>query len=113
MENLRPLERRIAAMRDGGMPTGEIAQRVGRSPAQVERILQWITIPRSGPPPQRTPRPIELRVLSLRAAGETHAEVGSRFRRSARFIRQVEGLAHFRLGLRLLGSEDTDREMMG
>jgi hypothetical protein len=113
MENLRPLERRIAAMRDDGMPTAEIARRVGRSPAQVERILQWISIPRSGPPPQRSPRPIELRVLSLRAAGETHAEVGSRFRRSARFIRQVEGLAHFRLGLQLLGSEDTDREVMG
>ncbi len=113
MENLRPLERRIAAMQDDGLSSGEIAQRVGRSPAQVERILQWISIPRSGPPPHRSPRPIELRVLALRAAGETHAEIGSRFRRSARFIRQVEGLAHFRLGLQLLGSQSTDREMRG
>jgi hypothetical protein len=113
MENLRPLERRIAAMRDNGFVISEIAERVGRSPAQVERILQWITIPRSGAPVKRSPRPIELRVLSLRAAGETYAEVGSRFRRSARFIRQVEGLAHFRLGLELLGSEGTDREVMG
>jgi len=38
MENLRPLERRINAMRDEGVATGEIAQRVGRSPAQVERF---------------------------------------------------------------------------
>lgn len=113
MENLRPLERRIAAMRDDGLPSGEIARRVRRSPAQVERILQWISIPRSEPPPQRSPRPIELRVLALRAAGESHAEVGSRFRRSARFIRQVEGLAHFRLGFQLLGAEGSEREMTG
>jgi hypothetical protein len=113
VENLQPLERRIAAMRDNGFVISEIAERVGRSPARVERILQWITIPRSGAPVKRSPRPIELRVLSLRAAGETYAEVGSRFRRSARFIRQVEGLAHFRLGLELLGSEGTDREAMG
>lgn len=107
MENLRPLERRISAMRDEGVATGEIAQRVGRSPAQVERILQWIEIPRSGPPQRRSPRAIERRVLTLRAAGETHAQVGTRFRRSARFIRQVEGLAHLRLGLELLGSGGT------
>ncbi|MDH3260458.1 MAG: hypothetical protein OEM81_04810 [Acidimicrobiia bacterium] len=104
MENLRPLERRISAMQNEGMATGEIAHRVGRSPAQVERIFTWIAIPRSGPPPQRSPRAIERRVLTLRAAGETHAEVGARFRRSERFIRQVEGLAHFRLGQELLGS---------
>ncbi|MDR9451335.1 MAG: helix-turn-helix domain-containing protein [Acidimicrobiia bacterium] len=107
------MERRIAAMRDDGLSIGEIAQRVGRSLAQVERILQWISIPRSGPPSKRSPRPIELRVLALRAAGETHAEVGSRFRRSAGFIRQVEGLAHFRLGFQLLGFQSTDREMTG
>lgn len=104
------MERRIRAMREEGMQARHIGERVGRSPAQVERILQWMTIPRSGPPPRRSPRPIELRVLALRAAGETHAEIGSRFRRSARFIRQVEGLAHYRLGLQLLSSEGSDRE---
>lgn len=105
MENLRPVERRIVAMRDAGVATDEIAKRFGRSPAQIERIIKWTAIPRSGPPQQRSPRAIESRVLMLRAAGETHAEVGTRFRRSAGFIRQIEGLAHFRIGLELLGQE--------
>ncbi len=38
----------------------------------------------------------------MRAAGETHEEIGAKFRRSARFIRQVEGMAHFRRGVELL-----------
>lgn len=109
MENLRPMERRIIAMRADGIPDDEIARRFGRSAAQIERIFQWTAIPRSGPPRHRSPRAIERRVLTLRAAGESHAEVGARFRRSARFIQQVEGLAHFRLGLNLLSSDRTGR----
>jgi len=109
MENLRPLERRIVAMRDEGVATGDIAQRVGRTPAHVERILLWTSIPRSRPPQSRSPRAIERRVLKLRAAGESHAEVGARFGKGAGFIRQVEGLAHFRLGIELLGSSRTER----
>jgi hypothetical protein len=42
-------------------------------------------------------------VLAMRAAGETHEEIGLRFRRSPRSIRQIEGLAHYRMGLQLLG----------
>ena len=113
MENLRPMERRIIAMRDGGVPSDEIAKRFGKSAAQIERIFQWTAIPRSGPPRQRSPRAIERRVLTLRAAGETHAEVGARFRRSARFIQQVEGLAHYRLGLNLLSSSHTGQPERG
>ena len=113
MENLRPLERRISAMRNEGMATDEIGRRVGRSSAQIERILTWITIPRNGPPSQRSPCAIERRVLTLRAAGQSHAEVGVRFRRGERFIRQVEGLAHFRLGQELLGSARPGRPDLG
>ncbi len=102
MENLRPLERRMVAMRDQGMEIGEIARRFGRSPAHVERILRWTAIPRSRPAPRRFGRAMERRVLALRAAGESHAQVGDRFGRSPRFVRQVEGLAHFRLSLELL-----------
>lgn len=102
MQNLRPLERRIIAMREEGVDTGEIGRRIGRSPEQVERILGWAAIPRPRPPRRRSPRAIERRVLALLGAGETHEQVAARFRRGPSFIRQVEGLAHYRLGLDLL-----------
>lgn len=101
-EHLRPIERRVFAMREQGLDYGDIAHRIRRSPEHVQRILQWIEIPRSGPPRRRNPRAIESRVLALRAAGETHEQIGRRFRRSAAFIRQVEGLAHYKLAVNLL-----------
>ncbi len=101
-DNLRPIERRVLAMRDQGLDHAEIGKRIRRSPEHVERILQWTEIPRSGPPRRRNPRPIENRVLALRAAGETHEQIAARFRRSPAFIRQVEGLAHFKLAFSLL-----------
>lgn len=102
-DHLRPIERRVLAMRYDGMDFAEIGRRLRRSPEHVERIAQWSQIPRSGPPQRRMPRAIERRVLALRAEGETHEEIGRRFRRSPGFIRQVEGLAHYRLALDLLG----------
>jgi transcriptional regulator len=89
-------------MRDEGIAIDEIARRIRRSPAHVDRVIAWTDIPRAGPPTKRTPRAIERRVLILRAKGESHEEIGSRFRRSAQFIRQVEGLAHYTQGLDLL-----------
>ncbi len=104
MQYLRPLERRVLAMRDEGVDTEEIGRRIGRSAAQVERIIAWTSIPRHQPPQRRSPRAIERRVLAMRAAGQSHEAVAARFKRSPRFIRQVEALAHYRLGLQLLGS---------
>ncbi len=101
-EMLRPVERRVLTMRDEGVTIEEIARRFRRSPALVARIIEWTEIPRSGLPVKRTPRAIEQRVLTLRASGESHEQIGQRFHRSARFIRQVEGLAHFQRGLELL-----------
>lgn len=101
-DHLRAIERRVLAMRDQGLDNAQIGDRIKRSSQHVERIVRWTEIPRSGPPQKRVPRAIESRVLALRAEGETHEEIGRRFRRSPRFIRQVEGLAHFRLALSLL-----------
>jgi hypothetical protein len=92
-------------MREDGISSAEIGQRIGRSEAHVDRIIEWTTIPRNHPPRRRSPRPIERRVLALRAAGESHERVAARFKRSPRFIRQVEGLAHYRLGLGLLTAD--------
>jgi DNA-binding CsgD family transcriptional regulator len=101
-EHLRPLERRILALRAEGMTTDEIARRFNRSASRIEQIITWTEIPRSRPPAERFPRAIERRVLALRSQGESHERIGERFGRSARFIRQVEGLAHFRLARDLL-----------
>ena len=103
MQNLRPLERRVLGMLDDGVDIDEIARRIRKSPGTVERIIDWISIPRLNSPTRRSPSAVERRVLALLDAGETHEEVGHRFRRSARYIRQVEGFAHYRLGLELLG----------
>ena len=110
MKHLRPLERRVLAMVDDGVEIGEISRRIRKSPKRVEQIISWTSIPRSKPPTRRFPSAVESRVLAMLGAGETHAEVGRRFRKSVRHIRQVEGLAHFRLGLELLGQPRREAE---
>ena len=102
MKQLRPIERRILAMRSGGVSVEEIAERLKRSPQHIERIIAWTDIPRSGNRPQRQYRPLERRVLKLRADGESHERIAERFRRSPGFIRRVEGLAHYSMAIRLL-----------
>jgi DNA-binding CsgD family transcriptional regulator len=104
-EYLRPLERRILDLRGDGLSVEEIAGRFKRSPAHVERIISWTEIPRSRPPVSRNPRPIEARVLALRGEGESHEQIATRFKRGPRSIRQIEGIAHFKLAHELLGSE--------
>jgi len=101
-EHLRPVERRVLAMRDDGVGLPEIARRLKVSTNHVERIIGWTELPRSGHTPRRWHRAFERRVLALRAVGESHEQIGERFNRSAAFIRQVEGLAHFRLAMDLL-----------
>ena len=101
---LRPLERRILTMRSEGVTIAEVANRIKKSPRFVERVIEWTEIPRSKPPTRRLPTPLESAVLRLRADGESHEAIGERFRKSGRFIRQVEGMAHYREGIRLLST---------
>jgi transcriptional regulator len=100
--HLRPVERRVLAMQDEGVHIEEIARRIDKSTAHVERVIAWTEIPRNGPSPRRTPTAIESRVLQLRADGESHAEIARRFKRSPKYIKQVEGLGHYTVGLDLL-----------
>ncbi len=100
--HLRPVERRVLAMKSEGVHIDEIARRIVKSPAHVERVIAWTEIPRSGPPARRSPTAIESRVLQLRAEGHSHVDIARRFKRSPKYIRQVEGLGHFTLGLDLL-----------
>jgi DNA-binding CsgD family transcriptional regulator len=99
---LRAVERRVLAMRDDGVSIDEIARRIDRSPGHVERVIAWTEIPRMGPRTRTTPTAMQRAVLRLRAEGESHDEIGERFKRGPRYIRQVEGLALYTQGLELL-----------
>lgn len=109
IETLRPVERRILAMRDDGLAIDEIAGRLGRSPAHVERMIEWTSIPRTGEPYKFT-RALEARILELRRDGLDHEEIGRRFKRSADNVRQIEALAHYRRALDILRPSD-DQEL--
>jgi hypothetical protein len=101
--NLRALERRTLAMKADGLDATEIASRLRRSPEHVERILAWTELPRTGDSGDRVAPALERRVLALRWAGESHDTIAGRFNKTPRFIRQVEGLAHYRRAMELLG----------
>jgi DNA-binding CsgD family transcriptional regulator len=102
IENLRPIERRVLDMHRDGMGIDEIAARFNRSPEFVERLIGWTDIPRRGSTRDRYLTPRQRRVLDLRNEGESHGEIAARFKKTERYIRQVEGLAHFKEGQRLL-----------
>ncbi|HSM02324.1 MAG TPA: hypothetical protein VK960_07810 [Acidimicrobiia bacterium] len=101
-DHLRPVERRVLAMRASGVSVDQIASAFKRSPGHIGRIIEWTSIPRSGPPPNRKPRALEDRILSLRGKGESHTAIAGRFKKTPGFIKQVEGLAHFRRAHELL-----------
>ena len=103
-ENLRAVERRVLAMRSDGLEPAEIGRRLRRSPEHVERMILWADLPRTGPARSKTTRAIQDRVLALRSAGESHDRIADRFHKTPQFIRQVEGLAHYRKALELLAA---------
>jgi DNA-binding CsgD family transcriptional regulator len=103
-DDLRPLERAVLRRREEGLGLDEIAARFRRSPEHIERIIGYAAIPvrrRAGRPEHL--RPLERRVLRLRAAGHGHDQIGKRFNRSASHMRRVEGLAYLRTARTLLG----------
>jgi DNA-binding CsgD family transcriptional regulator len=101
-DHLRPVERRVLEMQQEGMAVEEIAARLNRSPEFVGRMLGWTEIPRNGTGSERDLTPRQRRVLDMRAEGRSHAEIADRFRKGEAYIRQVEGLAHFKESQRLL-----------
>jgi hypothetical protein len=101
-DHLRPVERRVLALRAAGRSLEEIGEAFRRSPDHIGRIIEWASIPRSGPAEYRKPRALENRVLSFRGDGASHSEIAGRFRKTPEFIRRVEGLAHYRRAIELL-----------
>jgi len=104
-QQLRPVERRVLEMQDEGLSVDEIAARFNRSPDFVDRMLTWTEIPRNGNTVRGHLSPIQRRVLDMRADGESHDEIASKFNRGEASIRQIEGLAHFKESLRLLSRD--------
>jgi transcriptional regulator len=103
--HLRPIEKRILAMREAGMDDAEIGRRLRKSPERISAIAEWTAIPGrvSGRRHDGVLSPLQTRVVAMRDEGQSHAEIGQRLRRGEHYVRQVEGLARFRQYLDLLG----------
>ena len=107
---LRPLERRVLRLTEGGLDDAEIGRRFRRSPDWVARVRDLAEVPHHGPGPRGDVlRPLERRVLRWRAAGVGNDELGPRFRRSPAFLQQVEALARYRLR----ATDDAHEELPG
>lgn len=98
---LRPIERRVLALRAQGMDAEEIGLRFRKSADQIERIILWTLIPRRRLPSRVGMTPQERRVMALRASGHDYDDIALRFRRSPEHIRRVERWALLRLELGL------------
>jgi len=99
---LRPIERRVLALKANGESTAEIARRFKRGEDHIERIIGWTAIPRRPrDKPRNGLRPVERRVLSLREDGLSYEEIGTRFRRDAEYAKRVESIAKMRDALGL------------
>ena len=99
IDHLRPIERRVLAMDRQGLNVEEIARRLQRSPGFVARLMRWVDIPRCGQPKRLVPPALEHRVVALRTSNLSHEQIAKMFRRSPRFIKQIEGLTYIRHGM--------------
>jgi hypothetical protein len=98
--HLRPIERRVLALRGEGVDDIEIARRFRRSPrfiGQVARLAELEGRDASGEGDGDELRPLERCVLQWRARGVPPSEIGPRFRRSSAFVDRVEQLANYKL----------------
>ncbi|MGH9235544.1 MAG: hypothetical protein ACRD0R_19660 [Acidimicrobiales bacterium] len=103
-ERLRPVERRVMRWADAGLGDAEIGRRFGRGErwtAQVRRLAgldrPLATAGDGGDGDGDPLRPLERRVLRLRAQGVDHDELSVRFRRSPEHMARVEEYAHYKL----------------
>lgn len=98
--NLRPLERVILRLHSEDVPTAEIAQKLGKKPGTIDRILGMIAFKEQVSAGARTRegglRPLEKVVLRLRSEGESYGVIGNRLGRSGAQIRRIEGYANFK-----------------
>ena len=100
-ERLRPIERRVLALKDEGVPEKEIARRFRRSPGFIEQVEELASMDGRDAKRRRrrdgSLRPVERRILTWRDQGVSRDELAERFRRSPEFIARVERLARYKL----------------
>jgi DNA-binding CsgD family transcriptional regulator len=98
---LRPIERVVTRLHENGASTAEIANRIGKRPGTVNRIMEMMEM-RESPPNLRPQdpdslRPLERVVLRLRSEGEGYGQIGNRLARSGRQVRNIERFARLKL----------------
>lgn len=99
---LRPIERTVRRLRQGGLSSSDVAWRLRRSPGYVERVETLSTIERSaqeGPTDDTAAvnlRPIERCVLNALEAGSGYAEIAARLRRTPNYVSRIEQFANLR-----------------
>src|ERR671910_105461 len=94
-QRLRPIERRVLALKQKGIPHTEIARRFRPTPPFIAHLDG-----RDAKRRHRRPgslRPVERRILTLRDRGVSPDEMAERFRRSPDFISRVERIARYKL----------------
>ena len=101
---LRPIERVVIRALDEGQSVASVATSLRKSPGTVRRIAQYAALSQasdmerdfSRSTDDQGLRPIERRVLAMRADGVPLGEIASRFRRSPAHIRRIEQYAQMK-----------------
>jgi hypothetical protein len=98
-DRLRPIERRLHKLTEGGAGDVELAWMFQRTPRTVRNIRSWSDLRRAGRRPSvgGVLRPIERCVLRWRDEGAELDDLAARFRRRPSSIAQIERLARFKL----------------
>jgi transcriptional regulator len=100
-ERLRPIERRVLAMKEEGVSDAEIAHRFRRGRKFIEQVEELATLDGRDAKRRRrragSLRPVERRILTWRDQGVSADELAERFRRSPEFVARVERLARYKL----------------
>ena len=117
-DRLRPLERRILRQVAAGDDVNEIGRRLHRSPEFVQRVIGFTDIERDAKQPATAQvlRPVERRVLALRADGVGYDDLGARFNVSPRAAQLPEETVravaeHFRPTYEFVASRFPDRDL--
>jgi DNA-binding CsgD family transcriptional regulator len=100
-QRLRPIERRVLALKEAGVSDTEIARRFRRGRRFMQQVENLARLDgRHADRRARRPgalRPVERRILAWRDRGMSPEQLAERFRRSPDFVSRVERLARYKL----------------
>jgi transcriptional regulator len=100
-QRLRPIERRVLALKEAGVSDTEIARRFRRGRRFIEQVEEMGNLDgRDAERRRRRPgslRPIERRIRHWRDRGVSTDEIAERFRRSPDYVARVERIARYKL----------------